>query len=143
MIDFTLNFVVVLTWCLVILLGVARRMESAGLRYHITKLSNGLEFWYRLGIYSGTVRLIREPEVNSPCITNRALGWDCKFPCTFSNDQMCKHIKCLLPDTTKGGSHSMDLLVFNEIVNQRNDALVSFNTKIFVYDNESHSAPKS
>lgn len=135
MIDFVLNLLVVLVWSLAVLLLIARRMESAGLRYSITKIDEGLEFWYRLGIYSGTVKLVRESHLAKPEINIRTLGWDCKFPGTFSNDQMCCHIKAFIPTTNAGGSHSMDLLVFNEIINRRNDALVSFNTQIFVYDN--------
>ena len=132
MVDVLLNSVTVLVWASAGLLYAARRMERGGLLYSIQQLENGVEFWYRLGVYSGTIKLMRTEDAYSPTVMHRTMGWDVYFPLDYTNGEMCQYIKEFIPHQVKKGSHSMDLLVFDQIVNCRNDCLECYLASIFV-----------
>lgn len=130
-----LNLLLTVVWALAGLLLVCRLRESRGFWFSLEQVPEGLIFKYQLGVYAGRVSLIRDPETKDPHLAGHVFGWECKFPVEFTNRDMLQYIAFQLPVAQKHKSHSKDLLIFNEVVNNHNDALVSINGQIFVYDN--------
>jgi len=126
-----------LIWVVAIILMKARVMEMRQLEYTLMRSTMGLYFHYRLGIYAGKVDLLRDMNVNTPQITQGVFGWECRFPVDYSVLQMCEYIRWHVA-SLRNVSHSKDMLVFNEIVNHKNDALISINGHIYSYDNSDH-----
>lgn len=135
--DIAMNALATLIVLVAVASVVARVMELRGLGYTLTKTPNGLHFQYNLGIYAGVIDLIRDDTVTSPQITSGVRGWDCRFPVYFTVKEMCEFIRITVRNMANKGSHSKDLLIFNEIVNCKNDALVSLNCNVYTYDNSS------
>lgn len=136
--DIILNTTATVIWGLVLVLLLVRHMEVVGLRFKLEQVTNGMEFSYRLGVYGGTVKLIRDLEVKEPQLTRKIFGWECKFPVKYTNVEMREYVRDYSPADMEGQSHSKDLLIFNEIVNRKNYGLISINGQIFVYDNRDH-----
>lgn len=141
--DPILNTLTAFVWLVVILLWVVRQMEVKGLRFEFNQIDNGLEFRYKLGVYAGTVRLVRDPDATEPHVVPNVFGWEFRFPTSFSNSAMLDYANYCGPKCHKGQSHSKDLIVFNEVVNKHNDGLVSINGAIYVYDNSDHKPFKA
>jgi hypothetical protein len=136
MFDFVMNLTTAAIWLAIVVLLVIRRRERRGLRYGVSLLDDGMVFWYRLGVYAGTVRMIRDVNVKEPQLSGNLLGWDCRFPVCYTNQEMCQYIRSYGPtDLDENLPHSKDLLIFNEVINQRNNGLISIYGQIFVYDN--------
>jgi len=129
-----LNAVAVAICTAAALLIVVRSMESKGIRYSIEQDVNGFKFTYRLGVYGGTINLVRDITIKEPEISNHIFGWDCKFPPQYTNDEMFEYIRSYCPIGEECRSHSKDLMIFDEVVNHKNDALISILGVIFVYD---------
>lgn len=129
-----LNLLAAFIWLLALMLWTVRHMEIKGLRFKLSQIENGIEFHYKLGVYAGTVRLIRDPDATQPHVIDNVFGWEFRFPMTFTNREMLQYANDCRPHCHKGQSHSKDLIVFNEIVNNHNDGLVSINGNIYVYD---------
>ena len=142
--DIIINFVVGIIWCVVGLLLVIRHMEVRGLKFNISQLEDGrgIEFSYRLGVYGGRVILERDPDVKEPVGELGLFGWVYKFPIKYTNTEMLDYVRNYAPKVMDG-SHSKDLLVFNEVVLNKNHALISINGQIFVYDNHDYKPFKS
>lgn len=119
-------------------LVIARFLELRGLGYKLQRTPTGMYFEYRLGIYAGRIDLIRDDTVSSPQLTQGVRGWECRFPVYFTVKEMCDFIRLASFKDAKKGSHSKDLLIFNEIVNLKNDALVCMNGNVYTYDNSNH-----
>lgn len=132
--DLLLYAILALVWLTAGLLIIARHLEKQGLRYDIERIPEGIKFWYRLGVYAGDVMLQRVADQETVSINRTVFGWICKFPTNFTNEQMCKYIASHLPCMTSAGSHTKDLGVFNEIVNNKNTFLTSINGGIYVYE---------
>jgi hypothetical protein len=129
------DLVVTLVWLVAIVLLVVRHKELRGLLYGLTLTDDGLTFWYRLGIYAGTVTMIRDMDVKEPQLTGNVLGWRCRFPVRYTNKEMCTYIREYAPQCSDKQPHSKDLWIFNEVVNRNNNALISINCQIFAFDN--------
>jgi hypothetical protein len=139
MVDFIMNLAVGVVWLTIAGLLIIRRKERRGLRYGISLLDDGMEFWYRLGVYAGTVRMIRDVNVKVPQLDGHVLGWECKFPTCFTNKEMCQYICVNAPTAVdESAFHPTDLMIFNEVVNRNNNGLVSIYGQIFIYDNSDY-----
>lgn len=136
--DLVENILVAVIWAIVIVLLIIRHMEVMGLRFNLEQMDDGMEFSYRLGVYGGTVKLIRDLDAKEPQLTRKIFGWECRFPVKYSNIEMREYIRDYTPTDMEGHSHSKDLLIFNEIVNRKNYGLISIGGQIFVYDNRDH-----
>lgn len=136
--DPIMNSIAVAIWGFALMLFVNRQMEVKGLRYRLEQTPHGLEFRYRLGVYGGTVQLVRDVDTKEPHLAGNVFGWECKFPVAYTNPEMMEYIRAYAPQCNDGESHSKDLLIFNEVINNKNDGLVCINTKIYVYDNTDH-----
>lgn len=138
MFDVTLNLIA----CVVIILAVfcvcSRYLELKGFKYTVVKTPMGLAFEYKLGIYSGHVDLIRDDTVGEPQLSQGVRGWECKFPSVYTLKDMCSFMSTAAMSLRRKGSHSKDLLIFNEVINLKNDALISINGNIYTYDNSQH-----
>lgn len=138
MINIALNFIMcvivfVMTFCM-----VCRWLELRGFKYSVVKTPLGLHFEYSLGVYGGRVDLIRDDTVTTPQLAQGVRGWECRFPVTFTLKEMCGFVSSASASMQRKGSHSKDLLIFNEVMNLKNDALVSLNGHIYSYDNSKH-----
>lgn len=132
--DPILNTLVTFVWLVALLLWVVRHMEVKGFRFEYNQIDNGLEFRYKLGVYAGTVRLVRDPDATEPHVVANVFGWEFRFPTSFTNREMLDYAHYCGPHCHKGQSHSKDLMIFNEVVNNHNDGLISINGNIYVYD---------
>lgn len=137
-VDIWLNVVLAVVMLIAAACVVGRVLELRGLGYKLQRTPVGLDFEYRLGIYAGRISLIRDDTVSSPQLTQGVLGWECRFPVYFTVKEMCDFIRLSSLKGIKKGSHSKDLLIFNEIVNLKNDALISLNGNVYTYDNSNH-----
>ena len=138
MVNLGLNFLTFCLWVAVALVAFARYLEHKGLEYSVVRTPTGMYFKYKLGVYAGRIELIRDDTVTSPTLTQGVSGWECRFPGYFTLKEMCSFISSASGNINKKGSHSKDLLIFDEIVNRKNDALVSINGTIYAYDNSDH-----
>lgn len=132
MLDTFLNFAVVFIWMAAIALFFIHHMEKRGLRYDLEKLPEGIKFWYSLGVYAGTVKLIRVIDLEEPVFESSVVGWVCKFPDHYTNKEMCEFLWKNIPQDIQG-SHSKDLLIFREIIKKGNTYLASIFGVILVY----------
>lgn len=137
-IDVLLNLVMGVVMIIAAACVIARFLELKGLGYTLQRTSTGMYFEYRLGIYAGRIDLIRDDTVTAPQLTQGVRGWECRFPVYFTVKEMCDFIRLSSSKDGKKGSHSKDLLIFNEIVNLKNDALVCMNGNVYTYDNSNH-----
>jgi len=133
--ELIMNLITVMIWLAVVVLLVVRRKERRGLLYGLTLTDDGMTFWYRLGIYAGTVTMIRDAMVKEPQLSGNVLGWLCRFPVSYTNKEMCGYIRAYAPHCSEDTPHSKDLWIFNEVVNRNNNALISVYGQIFVFDN--------
>lgn len=131
MLDLILNFLVVFIWVTVIALFFIHQMERRGLRYDLEQLPEGIKFWYRLGVYAGTVKLVRVSELEEPVFDSSVLGWECKFPDHYTNKEMCEFLWMNMPKDLEG-SHSKDLLIFREVIKKGNTYLSSIFGQVLV-----------
>lgn len=134
LLDILLNGMVGVVWLMAGGLLIIRHMEKQGLRYDLERIPEGIKFWYSLGVYGGTVCLKRIADQEMVQLTRTVYGWVCKFPPHYTNDEMCKYVAKHLPCMQSKGSHTKDLGVFNEIVNNKNTYMASINGGIYVYE---------
>jgi len=133
--ELIMDLITVMIWLSVIVLLVVRKKERRGLLYGLTLTDDGLTFWYRLGIYAGTVTMVRDITVKEPQLSGNVVGWLCRFPVRYTNKEMCDYIRMYAPFCSDKTPHSKDLWIFNEVVNRNNNALISVYGQIFVFDN--------
>lgn len=133
-----LNSAVTGIWLLVFLYVVIRLMESRAFEYSMRHTNVGLVFEYRLGVYSGRIEMVRDSNEVIPNIRQVMGGWKCKFPTDYSFKEMCLFVQRHITQGLEAASHSKDLLIFDEVVNKHNDALVSINGGVYLYDNSDH-----
>lgn len=138
-IDVSLNLIACGITILALFCVVSRYLELKGFKYSVVKTPTGLVWEYKLGVYSGRIELIRDESVTTePQLLQGVRGWECKFPVTFTLQEMCQFISSAAVSLRRKGSHSKDLLIFNEVMNLKNDALISMNGNIYTYDNSQH-----
>lgn len=133
-----LNLITFFLWLAVILVAFARYLEHKGLEYSVVRTPTGMYFKYRLGVFAGRIDLTRDDTVATPVMTQGVNGWECRFPGHFTLKQMCTFISLASGTIDTRRSHSKDLVIFDEIVNKKNDALISINGVIYTYDNSDH-----
>jgi hypothetical protein len=133
-----LNGAVTIIWALVMLYLVIRFMESRAFEYSLRHTETGLVFEYRLGVYSGRITMVRDSNAVIPTIQQVMGGWKLKFPTDYSFKEMCLFAQGHIKRGMESASHSKDLLIFDEVVNKHNDALVSINGRVYCYDNSDH-----
>lgn len=138
-IDVSLNFIACVVTILAVICVCSRYLELKGFKYSVVKTPTGLAFEYKLGVYGGRIDLIRdETVVAEPQLSQGVRGWECKFPTSFTLKEMCLFMSSAAVSLRRKGSHSKDLLIFNEVINLKNDALISMNGNIYTYDNSQH-----
>lgn len=130
-----LNCAVTGIWLLIGLFVTVRFMEARAFEYSMNYTSNGLVFEYRLGVYSGRVEMVRDPNSVVPTIKQVIGGWLFKFPTDYSAKEMCLFTKRHIKKGLEAASHSKDLLIFDQVVNKHNSSLVSINGGLYCYDN--------
>lgn len=137
-IDILLNLLMGFVLIVAVACVIGRFLELKGLGYTLQRTPTGMHFEYHLGIYGGHIDLIRDDTTMTPQLIQGVRGWECRFPVYFTVKEMCDFIRLSSFKNTKKGSHSKDLLIFNEIVNLKNDALVCMNGNVYTYDNSNH-----
>jgi len=107
-------------------------MESKVYHYAIEQEQDGFKFSYRLGVYAGTIKLIKGATIEKPELINHVFGWECRFPPEYSTNDMIDYLSHCVPYCETCRSHSKDLMIFNEVVNKNNTSLTSIFGMIFV-----------
>ena len=138
MLDVALNFIACVVTLLALFCVWSRYLELKGFKYSVVKTPTGLAFEYKLGVYGGRIDLIRDDTASEPQLSQGVRGWECRFPMSLTLKEMCGFISSAAVSLSRKGSHSKDLLIFNEVINLKNDALISMNGNIYTYDNSQH-----
>lgn len=133
-----LNATVGILWLIVLIYVVVRIMESRAFEYSMKRTENGLVFEYRLGVYSGRVEMVRDGNAIFPTYQQVMGGWKFKFPIDYTLMDMCLFTKGCIKKGLEASSHSKDLLIFDQVANQKRDSLVCINGAVFLYDNADH-----
>lgn len=130
MYDLMVNIALVMIYALLFLLVVTRWMEAKNMDYSVTQIPSGRVFSFKLGVYAGTLRIVRRPGCVRPWFIKHVDGWEIVFPMAYSDDDVHLFLlKTDLPYDNKG-SHSQDLAVYREVVIRGNDALACVGGKI-------------
>lgn len=138
MLEIALTTLAIVLWSLIGIGLIVRFMESRGFEYSLIHTANGMLFKYKLGVYAGCIEMKRDKNSVIPTITQGVNGWVCKFPLDYSLKEMSSYLNQQVAKTMQSNSHSKDLIIFNEVVNKKNDSLVSINGGIYLYDNPDH-----
>lgn len=133
-VDMMLSLMVLLVWGYVVFLICVRLMERKTFWYTLAQTDDGFSFKYTLGVYAGRVIMIRDPLMVYPKLTVGVNGWECRFPEHYSYLDMCDHLQEFCKSIDPRTSHSKDVPIFNQVVNLKNDALISISGKIYTFD---------
>lgn len=134
MTDVALTIVAWFVWVYVAFLVIVRLLERRSFKYSMAKTDTGFAFKYTLGVYAGRVTMIRDPLVTTPRFIVGVNGWECRFPDDFNLRDMCDYLQDYAQYIKPGTSHCKDVPIFNQVINLKNDALISISGKLYTFD---------
>lgn len=134
MIDSGLTVLAWLLWAYVAFLVLVRLLERRTFKYDMAETEDGFSFKYTLGVYAGRVLMIRDSSLFAPRFTVGVNGWECRFPGHYTLRDMCDYLQEYCKSIKPGTSHCKDVPIFNQVINLKNDALISISGKIYTFD---------
>lgn len=101
-----------------------RYLVSKEMDYTLVKIRNGYVFSFKVGIFAGKLKLVRERGTAHPRFVKHVDGWEIVFPLFYTDKQINSFIMQNNPPGSKTASHAKDLEVYREVVIKRNENLV-------------------
>lgn len=124
MYDVAMNFILLVVYAAVVLALIYRYLVSKDLDYELVKIRSGYVFSFKVGIFAGRLKLIRQRGCAVPHFIKHLDGWEIVFPVFYTDTQINSFIMKNNPPGSKTASHAKDLEVYREVVIKRNENLV-------------------
>ena len=122
--DIGMNFILLAVLALLVMVICYKYLVSREMDYTLVKISNGYVFNFKVGIFAGNLKLVRERGCVVPYFIKHIDGWEVVFPLFYTDKQINSFIMQNDPPVPKTASHARDLEVYREVVIRRNENLV-------------------
>jgi len=122
--EIAMNLILLAVYAALGLTLVYRYLISKDLDYVLVKVRSGYVFSFKVGIYAGKIKLIRQRGCAVPYFVKHLDGWEIIFPIFYTDKQINSFIMQNDPPVPKTASHAKDLEVYREVVINRNENLV-------------------
>lgn len=122
--EITMNLIFLAVYTALGLVLLYRYLVSKDMDYTLVKITSGYVFSFKVGIFAGKLKLIRQRGCAVPYFVKHVDGWEIIFPVFYTDKQINSFIMQNDPPVSKTASHAKDLEVYREVVINRNENLV-------------------
>lgn len=122
--EIAMNLIFLAVYAALGLMLIYRYLVSKDLDYTLVKIRSGYVFSFKVGIFAGKLKLIRQRGCAVPHFVKHVDGWEIVFPLFYTDKQINSFIMHNDPPVSKTASHAKDLEVYREVVIKRNENLV-------------------
>lgn len=122
--DIGMNFILIAVLTILVLVIFYKYLVSREMDYTLVKIRNGYVFNFKVGIFAGNLKLVRQRGCVVPYFIKHVDGWEIVFPIFYTDKQINSFIMKNDPPVPKTASHAKDLEVYREVVIKRNENLV-------------------
>lgn len=122
--DIGMNLVLLVVLAALVLVIFYKYLVSREMDYTLVKIRNGFVFKFKVGIFAGNLKLVRERGCVVPYFIKHIDGWEIIFPLFYTDKQINSFILKNDPPVPPTASHARDLEVYREVVIRRNENLV-------------------